>query len=102
MACCAEWGPALTQLAAKIALRSGTADHSERRRLSRESAHDMRRIHRVEAVARLAKNVKPRPKLRPYHALLVDESTELLDPEAATEAIEDHIDSRYWGDGSVA
>lgn len=37
-----EWGPALTLLVAKVALRNGTAEQNERRRLSKTIAHDRR------------------------------------------------------------
>lgn len=50
----------------------------------------------------MAKDAKPRPRFRPYHALLADDNTELVGPDAAIEAIGDHIESKYGVDESVA
>lgn len=53
-------------------------------------------------MARLAMDARPKPRIRPYYSLQMQEGVALVGPKAAVEAIEAHIADKYGDDGSAA
>lgn len=97
-----QWSLDLTRLATKIAAQNREEDLGERKTMSREIAHERRRLRRKEAVARLAANRRPKPRINPCHSLQTEDGVDLVGLATALEAIELHIEGKYDDDGTMA